>query len=430
MADTATMSALLAQDSVVGAIRETVNQSAVLLYGSNPPGSSGESAHTDNDTGFKGIAKTSEGTTPGEPHVKLRLHVQNNAGGGYRLENERFSQPSNDKYALASDPLRYYYAQFSLTGQLLKAASAGEKSFKGAFQESMDRLIRSSAIDVNQAGYGTGSGVRATIRTSFIAGSVSVVDVDTTIYFRVGEIVDHVVIATGVVASPARTVTDVNRTARTITVSPAITVAGTATTEGFVRASSDSTIAAPNNSWNREINGLDKMIAASGTLHGLNPSLYPQWKSYTASAVGAISDDALRRAKDTVGFETGLSESGAGFALLTTRGIRSNYADTLLPNKRYVNTQKLAGGFDALMFDDSPIFADDGVKPGTLYGLRLAKFLWAVQQDWDWMDKDGAVLSRVPGRDQYIATLFTYHQLMTTERGAHFRLDGITDTVR
>ncbi len=428
-ADTATMSALLASDSVVGAVRETVSQSAVLLYGSNPPGSSGESAHTDNDTGFKGIAHTSEGTTPGEGTVKLRLHMQNSAGGGYRLENERFSQPTNDKYALASDPLRYYYAQFSLTGQLLKAAGKGEKSFKGAFQESMDRLVRSSAIDVSHAAHGSGNGVRATIRTSEAAAQ-TVIDVDTTIYFRVGEIVDGVTIATGVVIEPARTVTAVDRPNRTITVSPALTTGLTATTDGFVRASTDSTVAAPNNSWNREINGLDKMIAASGTLHGLNPSLYPQWKSYIATGVGAIGDDALRLAKDTVGFETGLNENGLDFALLTTRGVRSNYADTLLPSKRYVNTQKLQGGFDALMFDENPIFADDAVKPGVLYGLRLSKFLWAVQQDWDWMDKDGAVLSRVPGRDQYIATLYTYHQLMTTERGAHFRLDGITDTVR
>jgi hypothetical protein len=428
-ADTATMSALMASDKVVGAIRETVNQSAVLLYGNNTPGSSGESAHTGNPTEYQGIAKSSEGVTPGETSVKLRLHTQNGIGGGYRLENERFSQPGDDKYALAADPLRYYYAQFRLTGQLLQAASAGEKSFKPAFQEASDRLVRSSAMDVNQAAHGNGVGVRATIRNNEAAAQ-TVIDVDTTIRLRVGNVIDGLTISTGVVIEPARTVTAVDRTNRTITVSPALTTGMTATTDGWVIASSDSTIAAPNNSWNREINGLDKIVAATGTLHGLSPSLYTQWASYVATGVGAIGDSALRLAKDTVGFETGLNEKGLNFVLITTRGIRTNYADTLMPQRRTVNTQTLSGGFDAVMFDDSPIFVDDACTPGVLYGLRVPKLLWAVQSDWDWMDRDGAVLARVPGRDQYIATLFTYHQLMTTERGAHFRLSGITDTVR
>ncbi len=82
------------------------------------------------------------------------------------------------------------------------------------------------------------------------------------------------------------------------------------------------------------------------------------------------------------------------------------------------------------MFDDNPMFVDDACQPGTLYGLRVPKLMWAEGKDWSWMDEDGAVLSRVPGRHQYQAVLYSYHQLMTTERGAHFSLTGITDTVR
>lgn len=428
-ADTATMSALLASDQVVGGIRETVAQGGVLLWGSTVPGSSGESNHDANVTSWKGLVASSEGVQPGEPNVKLRLHMQNNPGGGYRLENDRFSAAGNDKYILASEPLRYYYAQFSLTGQLLLAAAKGEKQFKGAFAESSSRLIRSSALDVNQAAYGNGSGVRATIRNNEAAAQ-TVIDVDTTIYFRVGEVVDGLTISTGVVIEPARTVTAVDRTNRTITVSPALTTGMTATTDGWVRASSDSTVAAPNNSWNREIGGLAKLVATSGTVHGISPTLYPTWKSYGATSVGAIGDDALRLAKDTVGFETGINEASSEFILITTRGIRSNYADTQLPLKRHVNTQKMQGGYDAVMFDDNPIFVDDACQPGTLYGLRTRSLMWAVQQDWDWMDKDGAILSRVPGYDKYVATLFAYHQMMTTERGANFIMSGITDTVR
>lgn len=426
-ADTATMGAAMVRDTT-GPIRELCHQGHVLLYGSGQDQAS-DQKHDGNPTGFRGIVASSEGVSAADNTVKLRLHIGNNASGGFRLENERYSEPSNDKYVLAAEPIRSFYATFSLTGQLMQAAANGEKDFKPAFQESMDRLALSSRGHVNNAAFGNGSGVRATLRNNEAAGQ-TVIDVDTTIYFRTGEIVDGLTIATGVVIEPARTVTDVDRANRTITVSPALTTGLTATTDGWVPASSSSTVAAPNNSWNREIAGLSKLVAATGTVHGISPTLYPLWKSYVASSVGPISDDSLRLAKDTVGFETGLDESGMEFALVTTRGIRSNYADTQLPLKRHVNTQKLQGGFDAIMFDENPIFVDDACQPGRVYGLRIPKLLWATMKDWSWMDADGAVLSRVPGRDQYQAVLYTYVQLMTTERGAHFLLTGVDDTVR
>ncbi len=404
------------------------HQGHVLLYGSGQDQAS-DQKHDGNPTGFKGIVASAEGVSMADNTVKIRLHMGNNNSGGFRLENERYAEPQNDQYVLAADPMRAFYATFSLTGQLMAAAARGEKDFKPAFQESMDRLALSSRGHVNNAAYGNGSGVRATMRNNEAAGQ-TVIDVDTTIYFRVGEIVDGLTIATGVVIEPARTVTSVDRPNRTITVSPALTTGLTATTDGWVPASSNSTIAAPNNSWNREINGLSKIATSTGTLQGLSPTLYPKWAAYLATSVGPISDDVLRLAKDTVGFETGLDESGMEFILITTRGIRANYADTQLPLKRHINTQKLQGGFDAIMFDENPIFVDDACQPGRLYGLRVNKLMWATMKDWSWMDEDGAVLSRVPGRDQYQAVLYAYMQMLTTERGAHFQLQGVDDTVR
>lgn len=426
-ADTATMGAALVRDTT-GPIREVCHQGHVLLYGSGQDQAT-KGDHAANPTGFKGIKASAEGVSLSDNTVKLRLHMGNNNSGGFRLENERYADPGNDQYVLAAEPMRSFYATFSLTGQLMAAASRGEKDFKPAFQESMDRLALSSRGHVNQAAFGNGSGVRATISANEAAGQ-TIISVDTTINFRGGEIVDGVTIATGVVIEPARTVTGVDRPNRTITVSPALTTGLTATTDGWVPASASSTVAAPNNSWNREIAGLSKLVSPTGTLHGISPTLYPRWASYLATAVGPISDDALRLAKDSVGFETGLDESGLEFILITTRGIRSNYADTQMPLKRHVNTQKLQGGFDAIMFDENPIFVDDACQPGRLYGLRVPKLLWAQVKDWSWMDEDGAVLSRVPGRDQYQAVLFTYIQMMTTERGAHFQLQGIDDTIR
>lgn len=433
MADTAVMSAILSDEGVIGGIRETAHQGHVLLYGSGQ-GQGSDGNHDGNPTGFAGIAGSSEGVDMAAGKsgmVKLKFHMQNSSGGGFRMENERYGAPDDDQYVQASDPIRTYYKSLSITGQLLEAAAKGEASMKRPMQEQIDRMGLSARGDVNQAAWGNGTGVRATLRNNEAAGQ-TVIDVDTTIYFRGGEIIDGLTIATGVVIEPARKVVSVDRANLTITVTPALTTGLTATTDGWVPASSDSTVAAPNNSWNREINGISKLVAATGTVEGLSPTQYPRWASYVATGVGAISENVLRLAKSTVGFETGLNESGNEFVLITTRGIRDNFSDTLLPSKRFVNTQVLKGGFDqeALMFDNNPIYTDDHCQPGRLVGLRTKKFMWAAPGDWSWMNADGAILSRVPGRERYEAVLYNRMQLLTTERAANFRLEGISDTVR
>lgn len=428
-ADTATFGAAMVKNTI-GPIRNTAHRGRVLLYGSG--GNEGADANPadGNPTAFKGILANSEAVNMTENTAKVRLHMKYAHSNGYRNENDTLVSADSDEYTTALEPLRAHYSSFTLTGQLMAAAAKGESDFKPAFTESMERTVTSAKSEANRSAFTPSSGVVAVVRAT-AAAAATVISVDTTIYFRVGEIVDGLTIATGVVIEPARTVTAVDRVNRTLTVSPALTTGLTLTTTGFVRASSNSTVAVPNDSFGRETTGLADMIAASGTLHGITPALYPTWASYVQTGAGPVSEDILRLAKDSVGFETGLDEGGdMDFVLITTRGVRSNFAATQLPLKRYNDTQKLEGGFDVIMFDGAPIFVDDHCQVGTLYGLRVSRMLWAMLKDWSWMDSDGAVLSRVPGKDQYQAILYCYHALMTTQRAAHFSISGLTDTIR
>jgi hypothetical protein len=271
----------------------------------------------------------------------------------------------------------------------------------------------------------------AAVRTTAVSG-VTAVDVDTTINFRGGEFIDFVN-AGGTVISNAHKITAIDRTNRNITITPA-TVAGlTATTHFIVRASSDSTIATPNNSQNREIQGVASIVSDTGTLHTVNPATFPFWKSYKKTAIGAISDSALRDLKDGIGFESGVDlQDPNGWVLISDRGIRRRYADTLLSVKRFNDAQsvKLHGGFTALMFDENPWFVDDYSPIGQVAGLSLQDMFWAQMSDWDWMDEDGKVLKWETGKDRYTAVLYKYSQLGTTRRNAHGILTGVTDDVR
>ncbi len=430
MADTATMGAALQRDTL-GPIRETCHSGRVLLYGSGGGSDTDGNDASANPSGFKGIMGNSDGVSMTENTVKIRLHMAYNNGHGARNENDSLPEPGSDDYTTLHEPLRAQYSLFSLTGQLIAAAEKGEAAFKPAFRESLERTTTAAKNGLNRQAFGDSTGVIAVVRNNEAAAQ-TVIDVDTTIYFRRGERIDGVTIATGVVIEPARLVTDVDRANRTITVTPALTTGLTATTDGWVHSSSNSTVAAPNNSQFRETNGLSNLVDSTGTLHGISPALYPQWAA-TETAVTAgtgISDAVLRSAKNTVGFETGLDEDGLSFMLLSSRGLRANYAETQMPLKRHVNTQQLDGGFDAIMFDSTPFVTDDHCQLGTVYGLRLPKIEWKMLKDWSWMDEDGAVLSRVPGKDKYVAVLYMYGQMITTLRSAHFKITGLTDDIK
>lgn len=420
MADTATFSAAM-KTKFIGPIRDHLPKGKVLLFG-DPDA---------NPTDFKGILPSAEGIDFVGNEFRIPTKAQRNNAVGFRSENETLPAPGYSSYTYFQEPMRFAYAVFNITGQLLRAAESNEGAFRPAFKSEVEDTMLASKLDINRAAHGDGSGKLTEVKTT-VAAEATEVEVNSTINFRGGEVIDFVTTA-GVVKSPAHTVTAVNRSTRKITISPKLVAELTAGTHFPVRASSDSTVSVPNNSLNKEIQGLESIVAATGNLHGLSPTTYSWWKSYVNTEGGAISDDILHKAKDEVGFEQGIDlDNGLDFALVTTRGIRRRYSATLTSLKRFTNAEvmTLRGGYSALMFDNNPIFIDDQCPVGTVYGLALNRLFWSQMSDWDWMDEDGKVLKWESRKDRYIALLYKYCQLGTTHRGAHFKLTGITDDVK
>jgi hypothetical protein len=420
-ADTASFSGAM-KTKFLGPIRDGLAKGKVLLFGGDDS----------NPEGFQGILRSAEGINFVGNDFRIPLKATRNQAVGFRSEGETLMMPGAGTYTYLTEPMRSAYGVFSITGQLLKASESNEGAFAQAFKAELEDTVLSSKLDFNRAAYGNGTGVMATVRTS--STPTTTLDVDTTINFRGGEVVDIVVIATGVVVAAARTVTGIAgaRSALQLTVSPSIGVALTTGTHGLVRASSDSSIGTPNNSWNKEIQGLTSIIG-TGTLHGVVPGTYPFWQSTVTAVGGAIADSVFRAAMDNVGFESGVDlDAGNDFAIVTTRGIRRRYADTLLSVKRFTNVDAttLRGGFKVLEFDGMPIFVDDQCPVGNVFGLSLKDLFWAQESDWEWMEEDGNVLKQDPRKDRYIAYLFAYKQLGATRRNSSFRLTGVTDDVR
>lgn len=430
MADTATFSAAM-KTKFIGPIRDSLHSGKVLLFGSGSA-SSTDPGNDANPTNFKGILPSAENIDFVGNEFRIPLKTSRNQAVGFRSENETLPAAGNSKYTYLSEPMRYAYGAFNITGQLMKASETNEGAFKAAFKQEMEDTVLTSKIDHNRAAWNDGSGKMFDVRVTSLATD-TVINVSSTINIRGGEYLDFVTAGATVVAA-ACLVTSVDRVNRTVTFSATPGVVLTAGTHYAVRASSDSTTAVPNNSQNREIQGIGSIVASTGTLHGVNPSTYPFWKSYYKGSIGAIGDAAIRDALDGVGFESGVDLDGesANYALVSTRGIRRRYADTLLSVKRFNDVQatKLHGGFTVLDFDGNPWFIDDACPVGTVVGLSIPDLFWAQMSDWEWMEEDGKVLKWEPRKDRYNAILFKYCQLGTTARNRHFKIDGVTDDVR
>lgn len=425
-ADTATFSAAM-KTKFIGPIRDSLKRGKVLLFGDSDA----------NPTQFRGILPSAEGINFVGNEFRIPLKAKRNQSSGFRSENEVLPAPGNSEFTYLTEPMRYLYGLFNITGQLLKAAASNEGAFISAFKQEMDDTVFTSRTELDRAAHGDGSGTLATVAVD--PGTVNIntattLVVDTTINFYGGEVVD-ICSPAGVVYHGGLVVTGVDRVNKYILFANA-SGAYNATidaTSVLVRSSSDSTPAVPNNSQNREIQGLNSLVSSSGTVHGVNPATYPFWKSVQTAVGGPVNDTVLRQAKDDVGFESGADlERGLDYALLTTRGIRRRYSDTLLANRQVSVAQpvQLHGGFTAIMFDENPIFISDRIVPGNVYGLALKDFFWSQLADWDWMDEDGKVLKWETRRDRYVAVLYKYCQLGITARNRHFRLTGVTDDAR
>lgn len=415
------------KDLFLGPIRNGIRQGCVLLWGSE-----GNKTQDGNVTGFKGIARSAEHIDSSGRAFYMSVKTTRNGSAGYRNEDNTLPSAQSGDYEQATEPLRYQYGRMRVTGPLLQASSTSEGAFAEAMKTEMEDLQIGLKTNTNRAAFGDGVGYLAAIRVDGLLMD-TVVAVDTTINFTFGDGVTIDFVATdGTVIVPARTITAIDRTNRTITVTPALD-ATVSTARKIVRSSSDSTVAVPNNSQNKEIEGLDALIGTA-TEHTINPATSPVWQSYVHAYTSTnISDNVLQDAVDNVGFESGASVDNGGdidYAIITTRGLRRNYANTLTGQKRFNDTTKLEGGFDVLMFNGLPIFVDDYCPLGTVYGLSIKDLCWVQGEDWKWMDRDGAVLARETDKDAYSAVLYAYHNLVVTRRNTHFKLTGLTDDVK
>lgn len=357
----------------------------------------------------------------------LSLHVRRNNGVGARAEGGTLPAAGNQGYQEERVGLRYNYGRIKLTGPVLRAMRSDAGSFVRALDSETKGVTTDLKIDVNRQLYGTSDGVIASLAVQAGAAATFTVAATTSAVQRrqleVGMLVDIGTVANPTAVASAREIVSVSGDVYTI-LGANITHAAT---DKVFRSGNGGSGAAQ-----KELTGLQTIVSDTGTLFNVDPAVQPVWKAKVLANGGvnrAATDTLFETLIDEVGIASGI---GSGSLFVASQGVSRNYAAGLKSQKRFNDTVELKGGFRGLTVssgDGSATLTSDKDAPANTAFLVNTEHLFQHEMsDWEWMDEDGAVLSRVSNEDAYEAVLFKYHELTTDKRNAHGVVRDLTES--
>lgn len=373
---------------------------------------------------LKRITRSNNGVTTdvGGKYVVLPIHTRRNSGVGSRLEGEALPQPGQQGYAAARVGLKYAYGSIQLTGQAIALSDSDSKAFARALDKEMTGVKDDILKDMNRQVYGAGNGAIGTVSATGTASTT--VTVGDARLFQVGEVVDIITLPS-TVANAGLIVQSVNVSAGTIVVSSAVT---TAVGQIIVRAGSG-----PAASSNRELTGLAAIVANSGTLYNVDPTVEPEWKSEVLSNGGtlrALTEGLLIQEADQI-----RTRGGSTTLMLTSLGVRRAYFNLLSQTRSTVNSQDFTGGFRGLAFTtdkgEIPFVSDPDAPLNKVWFLNEDDITYYHDEDWHWLDRSGNMWERKVDAsgtyDIWYANLVEYHELGIQRRNTHGLVSDITE---
>lgn len=356
----------------------------------------------------------------------LSLHMSRNSGVGARAELGTLPTAGSQGYAEERVPVKYQYGSIQISGPSIRAMKSNSGSFVRQTEAEMSGVTNDLKRDVSRQAWGDQSGKIVTLGTTSNTVKVTVATTATAVQMRgltVGMVIDIGTVANPTTVVGGATIVSIDNTvgASYVTIDSAVT---TSSSHFIFRSGS----VGPSVSY--EINGVQSIVSTAGTLHNVAPGTYPKWVSYANTNSGtnrALSEALMASVVQNIQIQCGMYPQ-AGIA---SDGVFRAYSTLLTSLKRSTNTVELKGGYSALDFNAAsgtiPITWDRDAPSNKLWFFNWDHLLEVREADWEFMDQDGAVLSRVAGLDAYGATLFMYHEVTTDQRDTHGLLGDISE---
>ncbi len=340
-------------------------------------------------------------------------------GIGNRADDGELPTPNSRKTKQARWETKNLFSRFQITDKTIKASRTSAGAFASLLEQEISDCEADAKLDLSRQALGNGVGTLATVTSVVTGGNANsqTFTVDTTMYLAEGMFVDLIdeslnphAPLNNAVKMEVLLVDDENKS---VTVKPGASIATSAAVDDYLVVSGN---------LGKELTGVAAVMSA-GTLYGLSRTTYPWLKAYTKAVNGAISENIIQAAIDRVETKT---SSQINF-IQCAYDVRRAYIGLLSANKQTVNSLELKGGWKAISYNGIPLVADKYLPNGTMDLLDLNDWAMYQMSDFEWMDADGAVLTRVANKAAYEATLYKYCDLGCQRPAGQARLSGISE---
>lgn len=396
----------------IGPIREQLNGSTVLM---------------------SRIMRDDKSANVSGKSFTVPLHTaRNTAAAVGRDDGGTLPTAGQQGYQVAVVPNKYLYSRIKVTGPTIRAARDNAGAFVTAVESEIKGVTKDTKRDINRQLHGDNTGALAYWTGADDSSGTTVDD-------SIGNAFVHLPASGTITCDLIDTTDDSTKLGDSIVVTLGAKAASNyaITWTGTVSGSADADYLVKEDTLGFEMYGLRAIIddgdpvLPSGGLHGLAVATHTYWKAqvFTGSSAGTKEDLTLARMQEplsAIATNSDFDESDVKF-LLSNYNVRDKYVSLLVSEKRFVNTMTLDGGFKGVEFNGIPLVVDPQCDRSKIWYVVPESLRIFRTSDFDWMDKDGAVLARVANEDAYEAVLFHYGNLGCIARNANAVLEDITD---
>lgn len=305
------------------------------------------------------------------------------------------------------------YARISLSDRLIKSGATGA-AFVNALDLEMKEIFRDAKDNLNRQMFGDGKGTLAKC-TAIEAIGETVIAVDDTRYLAEGMIIDTVDVTGDAAENVGHTITIVDETNKTITVTPALTGA-TAVGDLIVVSGA----------YNLEITGLNAIMTPNNTIYTINRANNKWFNPGYIDATGvSLDDELMEQAIQRVDLKSGKKPEVILSGYKAYRVLK-NY---LAQFQRYTEmATRYDAGHVTMSYNGIPVEQDKYQGDSTMDFLNIADTfeLLSIGELFDWMDADGNILKPVANKAAYEAILVNYAEIACKQPGANTRIANIT----
>lgn len=398
---------------------------------------------------FSEFVEENETATWTGRQVRYPIHVGRNQGVGTAGENQPLPRAGKQSYAECVIPAKYNYGRIRLTAQVIKQSLTDRGAFERAMESEMTGLVRDLANDLERQRFGAGTGVLCLVNGAMTDTTSTTIAVDSPYgvsavvngcrFLNPGMTVAVIHPVTDATVEGTFTVSTINAAGTVVTFTAAIGAA-LSNNARIVRWNPEDATGATNN-LGKESMGLLGLIDDGtyvGTLHGVNRTVYPIFKSPVIGSVATLELDEIQQGVDAVD-ELGKGDFGANGVFFCHHSVRRAYLTLLTADRQYTSGSpvKMDGGVahagirraGEITYGDRPWRIAKHAPYNMLFGVLKGSLTRYILVKGEWADDDGTILRNVFGYDTWDGFYRIWDELHTDRPNDGFRLDGITAAV-